>query len=558
MTDGLKDKHRKTITDLLSANPRVKKVVLFGSRATGTFTVESDVDIALFGEKLTLDDLTQLSVALEETSIPQMVDLVHFESIENEDLRREILTKGVEWGGQLDWPEVSLGEVAKLLTGYPFKSTHYTNDPLDPKVLGGDNIVQGSLRWDRVRRWPRAMLQGLNDYWLAPGDVVLAMDRPWIVAGLKRAAVGQNDLPALLVQRTARLRGSDKLDTGFLRYLVSGRSFMNYLVGIQTGTAIPHISPTQIKAFSFPLPPLPEQRRIAAILGALDDKIELNRQMNRNLEEMAQVLFKSWFVDFDPVLDNALRAGNPIPEELAEKAERRRRVLKEKEPVLAQQATGFPDGFVKSELGWIPRGWGVGAITELIMFNPRTSLKKGEEAPFADMKALPTDGMSVQNVIQKVFKSGGAKFLQGDTLLARITPCLENGKTALVDFLEEEQVGFGSTEFIVMRPAGAYRREWVYCLARSDRFRQHAIANMTGSSGRQRVPATCFDHFPMPEPDDGSLTRFADTAAPLFDRVTANSQEIQTLSTLRDTLLPKLISGEIRVPEVEEAVEEPL
>jgi type I restriction enzyme S subunit len=273
------------------------------------------------------------------------------------------------------------------------------------------------------------------------------------------------------------------------------------------GSIFTNLKTSILKEHRIFLPPLPEQRRIAAVLGALDDKIELNHKMNRTLEEMAQAIFKSWFIDFD---------GH--------------------------------DDLVDSELGPIPRGWELRPIADLIDFNPRTSLKKGTVAKFVEMKAVPTGGCSVSGYIEKVLKSGGAKFMQGDTLLARITPCLENGKTALVDFLEDDEVAFGSGEFIVMRPNERLGFTWVYCLARSAVFRAHAISNMSGSSGRQRVDLDCFDHFAIPNPDSATLNSFHRATAFFFDRIKSNVNESRSLSELRDTLLPKLISGEIRVP----------
>ena len=172
-------------------------------------------------------------------------------------------------------------------TGFPFKSERYTDSPDSIPLVRGDNIVQGAMRWDGVKRWPLAERNEHALYELREGDVVLAMDRPWIEAGLKYAAISKHDLPCLLVQRTARLRGGPKLDTRFLRYLIGSREFTQHIHAITTGTAVPHISGKQIKDFTFTLPPLAEQKAIAAVLGALDDKIELNRRMNATLEAMA-------------------------------------------------------------------------------------------------------------------------------------------------------------------------------------------------------------------------------------------------------------------------------
>ncbi len=178
-----------------------------------------------------------------------------------------------------EWTETTLGENVDLLTGYPVRSENYVEDSNAIKLLRGDNVVQGRLRWENVKRWPADEFDGLEDYFLQDGDVVLAMDRPWIEAG-----------------------------TGFLRYLIGSVQFTDHVRGVQTGTAVPHISGKQIRDFKFPRPLIKEQRAIAEILGSLDDKIELNRRMNRALEAMARAIFKAWFVDFEPVKAKAAGA----------------------------------------------------------------------------------------------------------------------------------------------------------------------------------------------------------------------------------------------------------
>ena len=137
--------------------------------------------------------------------------------------------------------------------------------------------------------------------------------------------------------------------------------------------------------------------------------------------------------------------------------------------------------------------------------------------------------------------------MNGDTLVARITPCLENGKTAFVDFLETGQVGWGSTEYIVLRPKPPLPDEFAYCLARGTEFRDFAIQSMTGSSGRQRVPAEALSHFRMVTAPKPVAEQFGRTIKPLFARASAATTEGRTLAALRDTLLPKLISGALRV-----------
>lgn len=152
--------------------------------------------------------------------------------------------------------------------------------------------------------------------------------------------------------------------------------------------------------------------------------------------------------------------------------------------------------------------------------------------------------------------ASGTKFTNGDTLLARITPCLENGKTAYVDFLDDEQVGGGSTEYIVLRPKTPLPTEYGYFLARSAELRAHAIQNMTGSSGRQRVPAECLAKFMVVVPSEGVAECFGRVVGSLMARAKWNSEDSTILAALRDALLPKLLSGEIRVPETQRVLEE--
>jgi type I restriction enzyme S subunit len=300
----------------------------------------------------------------------------------------------------------------------------------------------------------------------------------------------------------------------------------HYKLGeVDDGSPIPSTTRSAVYVLDLKVPPLPEQRAIAHILGTLDDKIELNQRMNETLEAMARAIFKSWFVDFDPVCAKAEGRDPGLP---------------------AHLAALFPDRFEASELSEIPKGWRVVPLPEVIDVNPTRALRKGDVAPYLDMANMPTRGHSPDAVIERPFSSG-MRFVNGDTLVARITPCLENGKTAYVDFLLDGQIGWGSTEYIVLRPKSPLPTEFAYCLARSAGFRYFAIQSMTGSSGRQRVPAESLSHFLVVSPAKHVAELFGQLIKPLFARASAATDEARTLATLRDTLLPKLISGELRV-----------
>ena len=185
-------------------------------------------------------------------------------------------------------------------------------------------------------------------------------------------------------------------------------------------------------------------------------------------------------------------------------------------------------------------------VSDYAILNPRRVLTKHQIARSIDMRQLSTSGAFPSGWKMKPF-NGGMCFTNGDTLLARITPCLENGKTAFIDFLDEGEVAFGSTEYIVLAPRKNIPPEMLYCLARYPAFVDYAVKNMNGSSGRQRVSAETIGQFRLPKFDEQNLFRFGEEVTPMFLKMLYNSLENIRLAELRDALLPKLMSGEIDV-----------
>lgn len=330
-------------------------------------------------------------------------------------------------------------------------------------------------------------------------------------------------------------RARDETDQRFLFYFMASTEFIETASRASEGTKMPRAQWEYLSRLTRPFPPLEEQRAIAHILSTLDDKIELNRRMNETLEGMARAIFQSWFVDFDAV--RAKAAG--------------------RQPFGMDAATAalFPASFVDSPLGKIPEGWTATSLPEAIDVNPPRSLTKGREATYLDMANMPTRGHRPTEWVSRPFVSG-SRFMNGDTLMARITPCLENGKTAFIDFLRTGEIAWGSTEFIVLRPREPLPPELGYCLARDEDFRDFAIQNMTGSSGRQRVPTDCFEQYMIAVSPGALAASFGTLVGPLFAKARANSEESATLAAMRDALLPKLISGEIRVKDIEGAITE--
>jgi len=334
---------------------------------------------------------------------------------------------------------------------------------------------------------------------------------------------------AILLRFLAR-----RIDPTFMSFQLISPESISWLRTHAVGAVMPNLNETVLRRLPLLVPPLDEQKQMGFLLGALDDKIDLNRRVNETLEAMARAIFKSWFVDFDPV----------------------RAKMEGREPagMDAETAGLFPCSFETTECGPIPTGWRVVSLPEAIEVNPNRRLDPGLKAPYLDMQSMPTSGHRAETWIEREFASG-MRFINGDTLVARITPCLENGKTAFVDFLVNGQVGWGSTEYIVLRPRPPLSPEFGYYLARTDDFRTFAIQNMSGTSGRQRVPSSCLHHYPLVVPSVHVARRFGALARSFMDLISKNSEQSATLAAMRDTLLPKLLSGEIRIKDAEKDVE---
>lgn len=191
----------------------------------------------------------------------------------------------------------------------------------------------------------------------------------------------------------------------------------------------------------------------------------------------------------------------------------------------------------------------VGVLSDIADINPLRSLGRGQEAVYIEMANLPTRSSFPTDWVTRPF-SGGMKFTNGDTIMARITPCLENGKTAYINFLEEGTVAFGSTEYIVITSKPGYCNEMFYFLARYPDFVSYAVRNMNGSSGRQRVSGDTIGRYELHVPSAESVHSFAEIAVPIMESIRQNALESRNLATLRNTLLPKLMSGELSVSDL--------
>jgi type I restriction enzyme S subunit len=329
------------------------------------------------------------------------------------------------------------------------------------------------------------------------------------IAGVigRTALVQDAILPANTNQAIAILRPKrEVIDPRFLYYTVRAKGFQDHSLGHVVQTAQANVSLGVLSAAPIWLPSFPVQRRIAAILSAYDELMENSQRRIRLLEAMARALYREWFVHF--------RFPGHV-----------------KHPRVA------------SPLGDIPQGWEVKRVPDCVDISPRVAVPREGEKPFVPMYCLSNDSMLITDIESRAGNSG-AKFQNGDTLFARITPCLENGKTGFVQFLPDAQaVGFGSTEFIVLR-SRTLTPEFVYLLARSDEFRGVAIKSMSGATGRQRVQEQCFDDFQIVQPPCALLDRLSAIVAPSFVLIYKLHLQIQSLRRTRD-----LLSGDLKLAE---------
>lgn len=333
-------------------------------------------------------------------------------------------------------------------------------------------------------RWMRTPLRA--------DDVILTSEAP-----LGEVAYLREDVDWVLGQRLFGIRTDKRRLVGrYLYYALQADPAKADLMSRATGTTAQGIRQTELRRVRVPLPPLPVQQRISEVLGALDDKVEVNRRRSSALDHAARSIFRSWFRGPS---DKSVPSG---------------RVL----------ATHKP-------------------LSSLFEINPPRRLPSDAPAPYLDMANMPTQGPSPERVSLRV-PGSGARFASGDTLLARITPCLENGKVALVDFLPEGRHGWGSTEYIILRPKPPLPDEFAYCLARDPDFVTYAIARMNGSSGRQRVSAAAIGEFLIPVPSAAAASRFGDVVRPMFQRISLLNRENETLASMRNALLPRLVAGD--------------
>ena len=319
-------------------------------------------------------------------------------------------------------------------------------------------------------------------------------------------------------------------DPRFVYYVATCDPIINYLASIaEEKTAYPSVNPDDIAECVVPIPPLPEQRAIAHILGTLDDKIELNRRMNETLEAMVRALFKSWFVDFDPV--RAKMEGRPSTSS------------GQAVPGLPQHlADLFPARLVDSELGEIPEGWEVGTLGD-VAEHLRRGVQPDQiepETPYIALEHMPKRCIALSNWgAAKGLESNKFEFKTGEILFGKLRPYFHKVGVAPVD-------GVCSTDIVVVTPKSEHWFGFVLGYVSSNAFVEYTNASSTGT----KMPRTSWGdmaRYTVVRPPTRVAQAFTNHVRPAVDRIISGIHESRTLAALRDSLLPKLISGELRV-----------
>ena len=496
-------RYRDQIEALLREHVPGVEVWAYGSRVCGRSHEGSDLDLVLRGPDLKRVDSGQLGdliEALEESNVPIIVqthDWTRLPERFHREIEREyvVLVERGEEGttkSRGEWLETSLGEVIELKRGYDL--------PRYKRVSGSVPLVSSS---------------GVSDY-----HVEAKVKGPGVVTG-RYGTLGQvffvpDDFWPL--NTTLYVRQFKGNDPRFISYFLRGLDFLAY----SDKAAVPGLNRNHLHQATVRYPSdVSEQRAIAHILGTLDDKIEINRRMNETLEEMARALFKSWFVDFDPVRAKMEGRDTGLPPEVAAR---------------------FPDRLVDSELGEIPEGWQVGCLADIAVAPRRgvdpTSLH--DETPYIGLEHMPRRSLALTQWegAGKVTSSKSV-FKKGEFLFGKLRPYFHKVGVAPAS-------GICSTDVIVVAPKASQWSSFVLASISSDEFVAYTDQTSTGTK-MPRTSWKAMSEYRVCLPSAHAVQTFQDAVTPMIDGIVANVHESHTLVALRDTLLPKLVSGEIRV-----------
>jgi len=418
-----------------------------------------------------------------------------------------------------DWKVVSLIDAcSKIGSGITPRGAEKVYKESGIVLIRSQNVYNNSFNKDGLVYIDEATAREMENVTLEEEDVLLNITGDSVA---RCCTVPKEILPARVNQHVCIIRTNrGELNPIFLRYYLTSPRMQAFMLSLaRSGGTRNALTKGVIEKFLIPLPTLKEQAAIAKVLLDLDSRIELSRRMNKTLEAIGGSIFKHWFIDFEFPNEE----GKPF-------------------------SSSGGETVYSEELGReLPQGWEVKRFSQAIDVNPRRELQRGKVAKKVGMADLNPWQSWIESWTLDKYESG-QKFKNRDILLARITPSLEHGKTAMVSILDDDEFGFGSTEFIVLCKKVLSSESYIFYLSISEEIRAAAINSMTGTSGRQRVPESLFDSMSIAVPPSALVEKFEKIVSLQFDTIAANARQIRTLSEIRDLLLPKLMSGKIRVP----------
>jgi type I restriction enzyme S subunit len=433
-----------------------------------------------------------------------------------------------------EWAKLPLSDIAEVFTGFPFKGDKYLPPAHGVRVVRGDNVTEGFVRWgDKEKCW-NEITEDLNSYLLRVGDVVVGMDGSKV--GKNFAAISRDDDGVLLAQRVARIRAKEGVCQDFVRYLICNQKFTEYVQSVHTGTSIPHISKGQIERFEVNVPPLKSQIAIASILIAIDNRISLLRETNQTLEAIAQALFKSWFVDFDPV-----------------RAKSEGRVA---EGIDEATIALFPDTFEDAELGQIPTGWKTKKLGETCAYLSRGISPKYVEAGgvlVLNQKCIRDFSIDYSKARRhnSDLKKVDGRLLELGDVLVNSTGVGTLGRVAQILSLPEQVVVDSHVTVLRAKPAFS----WQYLGQWLSRKQPEIQAMGEGSTGQTELSKSKLSELFILVPDQKVLDKFDHIVTVLKNSMAENNSKILVLQDAKNLLVPRLISGQLRIADAEAELE---
>ena len=528
----------KTVVRILAKHVPQCEVRAFGARVTQTANDKSDLDLVVVGGRaLDIDALSRLKEAFEESDLSFRVGVLDWHAIDLAmqkviDKKYEVVQRQGKKSSRTEgeWKLYQVGELIEsgalvVGDGYRAKNSELTNSGLPFARAGNVNV---GFLFNDADYFPEEKVHLIGNKASEPGDVVFTSKGTVGRFGFVRPET----LRFVYSPQLCFWRSVDRemIDPRFLFFWMSGREFYIQFKGVAGQTDMAdYVSLTDQRRMHITLPSLTEQRSIAHILGALDDKIEMNGRMNGTLEAMARALFKSWFVDFDPARAKAEGRDPGLPKRLADQ---------------------FPDSFEDSELGEIPKGWKVGTLGD-VAEHPRRSIQPtdiGPSTPYIALEHMPRCCIALSEWgAADGLQSNKFEFKRGEILFGKLRPYFHKVGVAPVD-------GVCSTDIVVVAPRLSTWFGFVLGHLSSDAFVEHTNASSTGT----KMPRTSWAEmarYPVVIPQKTVCEAFTNQIRSTSDRIVASIHESRTLAALRDTLLPKLISGELRVKDAERIME---